>query len=75
MEILLLMAITTLLSTKSNQWLIIGGLSFVLSDSLIGLDKFYQPIVGAHYFIMVSYYFAQFALFKGFLLAEQKTIK
>jgi uncharacterized membrane protein YhhN len=72
MSILLLMAITTLLSIKSNKWLIIGGLSFVLSDSLIGLDKFYQPIAGAHFFIMLSYYFAQYALFKGFLLSEKK---
>lgn len=70
MSILLLMAITTLISTKSNKWLIVGGLSFVLSDSLIGLDKFYQPIVGAHFFIMASYYFAQYALYRGFLLSE-----
>lgn len=74
MAILLLMAVFTLLSVKSNKWLMLGGLSFVLSDSLIGIDKFYQSIVGAHYLIMLSYYFAQFALLKGFLLAQQKDL-
>ena len=69
MSILLFMAVITLLSTKSNKWLIIGGLSFVVSDSLIGLDKFYYSISGAHYYIMASYYFAQFSLLKGFVLA------
>ena len=65
MTVLLLMGITTLLSQKSNQWLIIGGLSFILSDSLIGLDKFYQEIPYAGAWIMSTYYLAQFSLVKG----------
>jgi len=71
MSILLLMALATVLSEKSNVWLIIGGISFVLSDSLIGFDKFYLPIENVSFAIMVSYYFAQFALFKGFVKASQ----
>jgi len=67
MTILLLMALATVLSKKSNRWLIIGGISFVLSDSLIGFDKFYMPIENVHIAIMISYYFAQYALLKGFL--------
>lgn len=70
MSILLLMALATVLSEKSNAWLIIGGISFVLSDSLIGFDKFYLPIENVSFAIMVSYYFAQFALFKGFVKAK-----
>jgi alkenylglycerophosphocholine/alkenylglycerophosphoethanolamine hydrolase len=65
MAILLLMGITTLLSQKSNKWLLIGGISFILSDSFIGLDKFYQEIPLASFFIMSTYYFAQFSLVKG----------
>jgi alkenylglycerophosphocholine hydrolase len=67
MSILLVMAIATLTSHKSNLWLIIGGLSFVCSDSLLGLDKFYQPIRYAPILIMTSYYLAQFALILGFI--------
>ncbi len=64
--VLLTMAIFTLLSKKSNPWLITGGICFALSDSLLGINKFYQPIPFADLLIMSSYYFAQFALFKGF---------
>ncbi|MFT5023298.1 MAG: alkenylglycerophosphocholine/alkenylglycerophosphoethanolamine hydrolase [Colwellia sp.] len=65
MTILLLMGITTLLSQKANIWLIIGGLSFILSDSFIGLNQFYHQIPYASVWIMTSYYFAQLALVNG----------
>ena len=74
MTVLLLMGITTLLSQKANKWLIIGGVSFILSDSLIGLDKFYQPIPFESLFIMSTYYLAQFSLVKG-LFVTNKTHK
>ena len=67
MAVLLFMAIATILSNKANIWLTVGGISFVLSDSLIGFDKFYLPIEHSHFFVMISYYFAQFALLKGML--------
>jgi len=72
MSILLIMAVMTLISTRSNSWLIFGGLSFVFSDSLIGIDKFYQPIPYAPILIMMSYYFAQYALLRGFILSSKK---
>lgn len=72
MSILLIMAIMTLVSKRSNTWLILGGISFVFSDSLIGIDKFYQPIPFASIVIMMSYYFAQYALLRGFILSEDK---
>jgi len=72
MTILLVMAIMTLVSKRSNTWLVIGGLSFVFSDSLIGIDKFYQPIPYAHILIMISYYFAQYALLRGFIASDNK---
>ncbi len=75
MSILLLMALATILSEKSNAWLIVGGISFVLSDSLIGFDKFYMPIENVSFAIMISYYFAQFSLLKGFLEAQNLLIK
>ena len=75
MSILLLMALATVFSEKSNAWLKIGGMSFVLSDSLIGFDKFYLPIENVSFVIIISYYFAQFALLKGFVAADTKLIK
>ncbi|WP_281558360.1 lysoplasmalogenase [Thalassomonas sp. RHCl1] len=72
MSILLVMAITALLSTKSNTWMVIGGLSFVISDAMIGLNKFYLSIPQAQFFIMISYYFAQYALLQGFAHSRQR---
>ena len=65
MSILLFMGIFTVISKKSNLWLIIGGVSFIISDSLLAFDKFYTPIAYSHVLIMVTYYFAQFSLVKG----------
>ncbi len=73
MTILLLMALTTLVSEKSNPWLIVGGLSFVISDSILGVDKFYYQIENAHFYIMISYYFAQYALVKGMFYQPKPT--
>lgn len=72
MSILLIMAITTLVSNKSNQWLILGGFSFVISDSLLGVNKFYAPIPQAGVLIMISYYTAQFFLAKGMFYSLHK---
>ena len=69
MSILLIMAMMTLVSKRSNNWLVLGGLSFVFSDSLIGIDKFCYPIPYAPIMIMLSYYFAQYALLRGFIVS------
>jgi alkenylglycerophosphocholine hydrolase len=72
MIVLLLMGLTTLFCTRSNLWLIAGGISFVLSDSLIGIDKFYTEIPLSAILIMLSYYFAQYALVRGIMLKQQQ---
>lgn len=69
MLVLLGMCIGALVSTKSNKWLIIGGISFVISDSLIGLNKFYTDIPLSGLLIMSTYYFAQFCLVTGLIHA------
>ncbi len=71
MVILLLMGLSTIFSQKTNSWLIIGGLSFLISDSIIGLDKFYTPIIFSHLLIMLTYYFAQYALVRGLNISLQ----
>jgi uncharacterized membrane protein YhhN len=39
----------------------------MLSDSVIALDKFLQPIPGAKYIIMVTYYGGQFLICRAFM--------
>ena len=68
----------TLLNYRSeksteNLWLFIGAIIFILSDSLIALDKFYQPneIYGAT--IMITYILAQFLICKAMIVKSNYT--
>lgn len=74
MLVLLFMGIATLLSKRSNAWLITGGISFVLSDSIIGLNKFYVDIAFAPLLIMTTYYLAQYCLTRGLIKATANRI-
>ncbi|MEO6134024.1 MAG: lysoplasmalogenase [Ginsengibacter sp.] len=66
------LVITTMLFTAwqlSKYWpmplsilLLTGALSFVLSDSILAINKFYQPLPYAGFLIMTTYLFAQGAL-------------
>jgi len=73
MAVILTMSYATWCSAKSNRWLVIGGLFFILSDSLIGLNKFYQAIPAAGSWIMLTYYLAQYGLVLGFSRQGQAT--
>ena len=44
---------------------LIGALLFILSDSLIAVDKFLYPISGATWFIMSTYAIAQYLIVVG----------
>lgn len=67
MLVLLLMTATSMTSKLSNLSLLLGGVSFALSDSLIGIDKFYLEVPHAGLWIMITYYFAQYCLTNGFI--------
>ena len=70
--VLLTMAVGTLLSVKSNKWLVIGGICFLLSDSLIGINKFYINIPYSGLWIMLTYYTAQYCLVNGLIAASER---
>lgn len=61
------MGIVALVSARSNPWLAAGGLSFVVSDSLIGVDKFLVDLPQDAMLVMPTYYLAQFCLVMGVL--------
>lgn len=54
--------------TTENLWLFIGAIIFIFSDSLIALNKFYEPnqIYGVS--IMVTYILAQFLICKAMIV-------
>lgn len=50
---------------KAGRLMMIGALLFVLSDSSLAINKFYQPFVGADIVIIVTYALAQCLIIKG----------
>ena len=53
--------------SPANAWILRGAVLFVLSDSILAFNKFYQPIWLASFFIMVTYLAAQYAIVVGVL--------
>jgi uncharacterized membrane protein YhhN len=72
MLVLLAMAVSTRLSVQSNPWLIVGALSFIVSDSLIAIDSFIQHQPYNPLLIMLSYYLAQYCLSYGFIKSNSQ---
>lgn len=52
---------------RSFTWVFLGALLFVVSDSLIALDKFSLEIPWAHGWIMLTYMAAQYLIVMGLL--------
>lgn len=53
-------------------FIIIGAVFFVLSDSILAFNKFYQAIPQAGFWIMSTYILAQFLIVSGVLRLNQK---
>ncbi len=56
-----------LTSNQSYQWVVMGSLLFVVSDSAIAIDKFYRPIPYDDVVIMSTYIGAQLLIVLGIL--------
>lgn len=46
----------------NSYWLITGALAFVISDSILAVNKFYSPLPQPGFLIMITYIFAQGAI-------------
>jgi len=62
-----LMGIFAALRAAKNKFTLYGAISFIVSDSLIAINKFMMPVVAADYIIMITYYLALFLIVYGFL--------
>ena len=54
-------------SAPANWYFVVGAALFVLSESILAINKFYQPLALAGIWIMLSYCAAQFFIVSGFL--------
>jgi uncharacterized membrane protein YhhN len=73
--VIVVMSITALsrygLTTASSFWSVFSGaLLFMLSDSLLAINKFYSPFSASAFFIMATYCTAQWLIVKG-IIAHQ----
>ena len=52
-------------SKPASIYLLSGAVSFILSDSILAFNKFYQPVPLSGFLIMATYLYAQWALVKS----------
>ena len=57
----------TKVKSPDNFFYLVGAIAFVLSDSLLAFNKFYQPFSYAGIFIMLTYCAAQYFIVRGFI--------
>ncbi|WP_281239419.1 lysoplasmalogenase [Flavobacterium praedii] len=58
----------------ANNYILIGAIVFVSSDSILAFNKFYAPIAHASFYIMATYCLAQYLIVKGILKLNNNNI-
>ncbi|WP_406843185.1 lysoplasmalogenase [Flavobacterium soyae] len=73
-SVMLLFAYNGLLIWKkpANQYVFFGALFFVVSDSILAINKFHMPIQKSSFIIMLTYLVAQYLIVKGILKLNLK---
>ena len=56
----------------ANNYILIGAIVFVSSDSILAFNKFYAPIAHASFYIMATYCLAQYLIVTGILKLNSK---
>jgi uncharacterized membrane protein YhhN len=62
-----LMGVFAALRASKNKFTLYGAISFIVSDSLLAINKFMTPVPAVDYFVMATYYAALFLIVYGFL--------
>lgn len=73
-SIMLLFAVNGLLvwEKPGNLLVFLGAFFFVISDSILAVNKFYAPIPKSSFFIMLTYLLAQYLIVLGILKLNPK---
>ena len=66
------MALLAALRKMPDNRLLYGALAFVLSDSLIAVNKFLRPVPAAPYLTIITYYFALYLIAQAFVEGHQR---
>lgn len=68
------MAISNNKEGKAKSYLAAGAALFILSDTMIAIDKFHHAVAYGSLYIMSSYGLAQFLLMRGFIAKKEELI-
>jgi uncharacterized membrane protein YhhN len=66
------MVSTAILTQRESSWVPSGALLFLLSDSLLAINKFKNPVPLHAYLVWGTYYLAQCGIATGFLLKTER---
>jgi len=69
------MGLLALHSSLPMRWAVLGALVFIISDSFIAINKFVSPLPFASYWIMSTYYAAQFMLVTSLVSSSRQLEK
>ena len=64
---IILMGIFAALRRAKNKFTLYGAVSFIVSDSIIAINKFMMPVPAVDYIVMITYYLALLLIVYGFL--------
>ena len=67
MTALTLVGIFATLRAAKNDFTLYGAIAFIVSDSVLAINKFMMPVPAADYAVMITYYLALFLIVYGFL--------
>jgi len=62
------MVICAILARFPSSWVVTGAILFLISDSILAVDKFKTPVPLRDYLVWITYYAAQYAITTGLLL-------
>jgi len=72
--VITVMVVTAMLAGFSKPWVYTGVILFLISDSILAVDKFKSPVLLGGYLIWATYYLAQCGIAIGFLRENVKTL-
>jgi len=72
MVVITLMGIFAALRGPRSMLVLYGAISFIISDSILAINRFMTAVPGADYIVMVTYYLAQILIVWGFLYDERQ---
>lgn len=65
--VITVMAVSAILAGFSKPWVYSGVILFLISDSILAVDKFKAPVPLRGYLVWATYYLAQYGIAIGFL--------